>query len=82
VRGTRERDALAGQLAAAQERIAELKSELERLASRDRLGRELLTLPAFRQHLELDVARARRDRRPLAVVVPLRERESRLRLRR
>jgi diguanylate cyclase (GGDEF)-like protein len=69
VRGTRERDALAGQLAAAQERIAELKSELERLASRDRLGRELLTLPAFRQHLELDVARARRERRPLAVVL-------------
>jgi diguanylate cyclase (GGDEF)-like protein len=69
VRGTRERDALAEQLAAAQERIAELKSELERLASRDRLGRELLTLSAFRQHLELDVARARRDHRPLAVVL-------------
>ena len=67
--GSREREALAAQLAAAQERIAELESELARQSSRDRLGHELLSLPKFRAHLELDVARAKRHRLPLTVLL-------------
>jgi diguanylate cyclase (GGDEF)-like protein/putative nucleotidyltransferase with HDIG domain len=69
VLGSRERDQLAIQLAAAQERIAELSAELERLSSRDRLGQGLLSLPTFRQHLELDLARARREHHPIAVLL-------------
>ena len=57
------------QLAAAQARIAELETEIARLSARDPLVSSLLTLPAFRAQLELDVQRAHRYGRPLAVAV-------------
>jgi diguanylate cyclase (GGDEF)-like protein/putative nucleotidyltransferase with HDIG domain len=57
------------QLAAARARISELESEIARLAARDPLVSSLLTLPAFRAQLELDVKRAERYHRPLAVAV-------------
>jgi diguanylate cyclase (GGDEF)-like protein len=57
------------QLAAAQARIAELETEIARIAARDALVPSLLTLPAFRVQLELDVQRAHRYRRPLALAI-------------
>jgi diguanylate cyclase (GGDEF)-like protein len=57
------------QLAAARARIAELETELARLAARDPLVPNLLTLPAFRVQLELDVQRAHRYRRPLGLAI-------------
>jgi diguanylate cyclase (GGDEF)-like protein len=57
------------QLAAARARIAELETELARLAARDPLVSTLLTLGAFRTQLELDVQRAHRYSRPLALAV-------------
>jgi diguanylate cyclase (GGDEF)-like protein/putative nucleotidyltransferase with HDIG domain len=57
------------QLAAARARIAELETEIARLSARDSLVSTLLTLPAFRAQLELDVQRARRYTRPLALAV-------------
>jgi diguanylate cyclase (GGDEF)-like protein len=57
------------QLAAARARIAELETEIARLAARDPLVPTLLTLGAFRAQLELDVQRAHRYTRPLALAV-------------
>ena len=57
------------QLAAARARIAELETEITRLSARDPLVSTLLTLGAFRAQLELDVQRAHRYSRPLALAV-------------
>ncbi len=57
------------QLAAARARIAELETEIARLSARDPLVPALLTLGAFRAQLELDVQRAHRYTRPLALAV-------------
>jgi diguanylate cyclase (GGDEF)-like protein/putative nucleotidyltransferase with HDIG domain len=57
------------QLAAARARIAELETEIARLSARDPLVSTLLTLPAFRAQLELDVQRAQRYGRPLVLAV-------------
>jgi HD-GYP domain-containing protein (c-di-GMP phosphodiesterase class II) len=59
----------AAELAAARARIAELESELARVASRDPISQDLLTLRFFRAQLELDVERAARYGRPLAVAL-------------
>ena len=56
-------------LAAAKARIAELETEIVRLSARDSLVASLLTLPALRAQLELDVQRAHRYSRPLAVAI-------------
>ena len=56
-------------LAAAKARIAELETEIARLSARDPLVANLLTLPALRAQLELDVQRAHRYSRPLAVAI-------------
>jgi diguanylate cyclase (GGDEF)-like protein len=66
---SRDRDRLAAELAAARQRIGELETELARVSSRDSITGELLTLAAFRAQLELDVQRAKRYERPLAVAV-------------
>ncbi len=65
----REVEALREQLAAAHEKIAELRMELQRASSRDRLGEHLLSLPAFLQHLELDATRAAREGQPLSLIL-------------
>jgi diguanylate cyclase (GGDEF)-like protein len=57
------------QLAAARARIAELETEIARLSARDPLVSSLLTLTAFRAQLELDVQRAHRYSRPLALAI-------------
>jgi diguanylate cyclase (GGDEF)-like protein len=57
------------QLSAARARIAELETELARMSARDPLVSSLLTLSAFRAQLMLDVQRAHRYGRPLAVAV-------------
>jgi len=64
-----DRKGLSGELAGARQRIAELESQLSRLEQRDPLTRSLLSLTAFRAQLELDVARAHRYGRPLAVAL-------------
>jgi diguanylate cyclase (GGDEF)-like protein/putative nucleotidyltransferase with HDIG domain len=69
VRASRERERLADELVAAQERISELESEIERMSTRDQLAASLLSLRTFRGHLELDVRRAERFRRPLALAL-------------
>ncbi len=56
-------------LVAARSRIAELETEIARLSARDPLVSSLLTLPAFRAQVELDVQRAHRYGRPLAIAV-------------
>jgi diguanylate cyclase (GGDEF)-like protein len=66
---SRDRKALSEALADARQRIAELEADLSRLEQRDPLTRSLLSLTAFRTQLELDVARAHRYGRPLAVVL-------------
>jgi diguanylate cyclase (GGDEF)-like protein/putative nucleotidyltransferase with HDIG domain len=66
---SRDRDRLAADLAAARQRIGELQTELSRLGSRDPLTGELLSLAAFRAQLELDIHRAKRYKRPLAVAL-------------
>jgi diguanylate cyclase (GGDEF)-like protein len=66
---SRERDRLSAELAAARQRIAELETEISRLASRDPVTRELLTLAAFRAQLDIDVQRAKRYKRPLTVAL-------------
>ncbi len=57
------------ELEAARARIAVLESELARTESRDLISDTLLTLRSFRTQLELDVQRAERYGRPLAVAV-------------
>lgn len=66
---SRDRDLLAAELETARGRIAELEAELARLGSRDPVSGGLLTLRAFRTQLELDVHRAQRHGRPLAVAL-------------
>jgi diguanylate cyclase (GGDEF)-like protein len=56
-------------LAAARARIAQLEGDLARSSSRDPISTELLTLRGFRTQLELDVQRAERYARPLAVAL-------------
>jgi diguanylate cyclase (GGDEF)-like protein len=56
-------------LAAAKARVAELETEIARLSARDPLVSSLLTLPALRAQLELDVQRAHRYSRQLAVAI-------------
>lgn len=65
----RDRDRLTAQLAAAQARIGELEAEVSRLSSRDPICVELLTRHAFMAQFELDVQRAQRYSRPLAVAL-------------
>src|SRR5687768_18173733 len=65
----RDRDNSEAELQAAQSRIAELETQLGRVSGRDALISSLLTLPAFRAQLELDVERAKRYGRPLTVAV-------------
>ena len=57
------------QLADARRRIAELESDLSQAMTRDQLTGTLLTLRAFRAQLALDVSRAHRYGRPLALLV-------------
>ena len=66
---SRNRDSAATELQAARSRIAELEAQLGRVSGRDTLISCLLTLPAFRAQLELDVERAKRYGRPLSVAV-------------
>jgi diguanylate cyclase (GGDEF)-like protein/putative nucleotidyltransferase with HDIG domain len=69
VLGTRERDSLAAQLAAAERRIAALEAGASRRALRDPVVGVALTVPAFRAQLEMDIARARRARHSLCVAL-------------
>jgi diguanylate cyclase (GGDEF)-like protein len=66
---SRNGDKDAVKLAAAQARIAELETELNRLAGRDSLVPALTTLPVLRAQLALDVQRAERHGRSLTVAV-------------
>ena len=66
---SRDRDNGAAELQAARTRIAELEAQLGRVSGRDALISSLMTLPAFRAQLELDVERAQRYGRPLTVAV-------------
>ncbi|HYH62264.1 MAG TPA: diguanylate cyclase [Solirubrobacterales bacterium] len=66
---SRERDTNGTELQAARKRIAELEAELGRALGRDALVSSLMTLPAFRAQLELDVERAQRYGRPLTVAI-------------
>ncbi len=60
---------MSDELGAARQRIGELEERLTRLSQRDPLIPSLLSLSAFRTQLELDVARAHRNRRPLTVAL-------------
>ena len=66
---SRDNSKLAAELAAARTRISDLERELARVASRDPVSTDLLTLRAFRTQLELDVQRAARYGRPLTVAL-------------
>ena len=66
---SRERDQHGAELQAARRRIAELEAQLGRVSGRDALVSSLMTLPAFRAQLELDVERAQRYGRPLTVAI-------------
>ena len=66
---SRHGDQSASELHAARLRIAELQAELGRVSGRDALVPSLMTLPAFRAQLELDVERAQRYGRPLSVAI-------------
>jgi diguanylate cyclase (GGDEF)-like protein len=65
----REKARLSAELTATKQRVSELESELERVSSRDSISDELLTLRVFRTQLELEVQRAERYGRPLAVAM-------------
>lgn len=56
-------------MAAARERITELEAELARLSAHDPLVRSALRVGTFHAQLELDVQRARRYERPLALAI-------------
>jgi diguanylate cyclase (GGDEF)-like protein/putative nucleotidyltransferase with HDIG domain len=64
-----EKARLAAELAAARTRIHELEAKLVRVASRDRICGDLLTLSAFRAQLEFEVQRAQRYGRPLSAAL-------------
>jgi diguanylate cyclase (GGDEF)-like protein len=61
--------ALTRELATAHARNAELEASLSRAAARDPLAPELLSMRAFRSQLDLDIQRAQRYSRPLAMAV-------------
>ncbi len=67
--GRRKQAARAAELEAARARIVELESELDRVVSRDPICTELLTVRSFRFQLGLEVDRAARYGRPLAVAL-------------
>jgi diguanylate cyclase (GGDEF)-like protein len=62
-------DSKAAELRAARARITELESQLGKVSGRDALISSLMTLPAFRAQLELDVERAQRYGRPITVAI-------------
>src|SRR5688500_12167105 len=64
-----DRQRLSDELGTARDRIAELEERLNRLSQRDPLIPSLLSLGVFRTQLELDVARAHRNQRPLTVAL-------------
>jgi diguanylate cyclase (GGDEF)-like protein len=64
-----DRNSASDDLLSARQRIAELEGELARLSQRDSLIPTLLSIGAFRTQLELDVARAQRYQRPIAVAL-------------
>ena len=66
---SRDNGKLAAELASARARISELEAELSRTSSHDAISHDLLTLRGFRTQLELDVRRAERYARPLAVAL-------------
>ena len=66
---SKDRERLTAQLEVAQGRVGELEAELQRIQARDPLVAALLTLPAFRAQLDLDVKRAQRYERPLSLAV-------------
>ena len=69
LRSGRQSDHAIGELAEARARIADLETRLANRDAHDTLAGTLLTLRAFRAQLELDVRRAQRYRRPLAVAL-------------
>ena len=69
LRSGRQSGDASGELAEARARIAELEAQLANRDSYDPLASTLLTLRAFRAQLELDVRRAQRYRRPLALAL-------------
>ena len=66
---SRDRDSNGAELQAARDRIAELEAQLGKVSGRDALISSLMTLPAFRAQLELDVERAQRYGRPLTIAI-------------
>ncbi|MDQ3728111.1 MAG: diguanylate cyclase [Actinomycetota bacterium] len=66
---SREADTNGSELQAARLRVAELEAELGRVSGRDALISSLMTLPAFRAQLELELERAQRYGRPLTVAI-------------
>jgi diguanylate cyclase (GGDEF)-like protein len=62
-------DALTTQLAAARARNADLEASLSRATARDALAPDLLSLRAFRSQMDLDILRAQRYSRPLAIAL-------------
>ena len=66
---SRDNGKLGAELASARARISELEAELSRTSSHDAISHDLLTLRGFRTQLELDVRRAERYGRPLAVAL-------------
>jgi len=69
VRASREAKVHAGELAAAQGRVAELEERLAHFGSRDFVVPGLLSLSGFRAQLEVDVQRAHRYGRALSVAL-------------
>jgi diguanylate cyclase (GGDEF)-like protein len=67
--GSRDARAHATELVDARSRIAELEERLAEVSSRDMVVPDLLSLVAFRGRLEVDVERAHRHGRPLAVAL-------------
>ena len=60
---------MSDELGAARQRIGELEEQLTRVSQRDPLIPSLLSLGVFRTQLELDVAQAQRNQRPLTVAL-------------
>ena len=66
---TRDRDNNSSELQAAKVRSAALEAQIGRVSGRDALVSSLMTLPAFRAQLGLDVERAQRYGRPLTIAI-------------
>jgi len=60
---------MTAELAAARARVADLEGSLSRSVARDPLVPDLLSLRAFRSQLDVDIQRAQRYSRPLALAV-------------